>query len=167
VLTEHGWTVWTGLLDSEAYGVPQTRRRAILLAARDREVTPPRPTHSRYHPRSPEKLDYWVEPWVSIQDAFEGSGPWAEYTHLGDVRTSRGTLRPVERPAGTVVASADNGNYRWTDFEFDELVTPEQFGVLQTFPVGHPWQGSLAAQFRQVGNAVPPLLASRILEVVL
>ena len=51
-----GYDVWTGLLSSEQYGVPQTRRRAILLAARDgRPVGMPRPTHRRYLP--PRKLD--------------------------------------------------------------------------------------------------------------
>jgi DNA (cytosine-5)-methyltransferase 1 len=68
VLREGGWNVWTGKLHSEQYGVPQTRTRAFLLANRDTGVTPPTPTHSRYHSRTPEKLDEGVEKWVSMAE---------------------------------------------------------------------------------------------------
>lgn len=45
-LREQGWSVWTGVLNAADYGVPQTRRRAILIASRDRKVTRPEPTHA-------------------------------------------------------------------------------------------------------------------------
>lgn len=32
VLRAQGWSVWTGLLQAEMFGVPQTRKRAFLLA---------------------------------------------------------------------------------------------------------------------------------------
>lgn len=41
-----GWFVWVGVLNSADYGVPQTRRRAVLMASRVRRVGPPAPTHS-------------------------------------------------------------------------------------------------------------------------
>lgn len=50
---EYGYHTWTGLLHSEEYGVPQTRTRAFLLASLDGPVTPPAPTHRRYHTRAP------------------------------------------------------------------------------------------------------------------
>lgn len=69
-LQEWGYTVWTGILHAEQYGVPQTRKRAILMAERDADmILPPTPTHSRYYPRSPEKLDEGVLPWVSMAQA--------------------------------------------------------------------------------------------------
>ena len=38
-------------------------------------------------------------------------------------------------------------------------LTVEECAILQDFPVGHPFQGTKSAQYRQVGNAVPPKLA--------
>jgi DNA (cytosine-5)-methyltransferase 1 len=69
VLRAKGWHVWTGLLHSEQYGVPQTRKRAFLLASRTAEVAPPTPTHSRYYSRTPGKLDVGVAKWVSMAEA--------------------------------------------------------------------------------------------------
>jgi DNA (cytosine-5)-methyltransferase 1 len=43
-----GYSTWAGVLSSETFGVPQTRRRAILMASLDGPVSPPRPTHRRY-----------------------------------------------------------------------------------------------------------------------
>lgn len=69
-----GYSSWAGYLHSEQYGVPQTRKRAFLLAKRDPEwiAGPPRPTHSKYYSRSPEKLDPGVKKWVSMAEALGG-----------------------------------------------------------------------------------------------
>lgn len=77
-LTAEGYSVWTGYLHAEQYGVPQTRKRAILIASRHREVSQPAPTHSRYYPRDPGRLDEGVEPWISMAEALgweEGAIP--------------------------------------------------------------------------------------------
>ncbi len=47
ILRGWGFSVWTGILNSADYGVPQTRKRAILLASRVRTAEPPAPTHAR------------------------------------------------------------------------------------------------------------------------
>ncbi|MEV4735542.1 MULTISPECIES: DNA cytosine methyltransferase [unclassified Microbacterium] len=69
VLRGLGYSVWTGNLQAEQYGVPQTRKRAILMARLDGPVAPPVPTHSRYYSRDPERLDPGVQKWVSMAEA--------------------------------------------------------------------------------------------------
>lgn len=70
VLREHGYSVWTGVLRAEQYGVPQTRKRAVLIARRDGiEAAPPTPTHSRFYERDRARLDPGVLPWVSMKRA--------------------------------------------------------------------------------------------------
>lgn len=69
IMREWGYSVWTGYVHSEQYGVPQTRKRAVLMASLDRGVHPPTPTHSRYYARSPQRLDDGVEHWVTMAEA--------------------------------------------------------------------------------------------------
>lgn len=46
ILRRWGYSVWVGVLNAADYGVPQTRRRAILLASRVRKVAMPEPSHT-------------------------------------------------------------------------------------------------------------------------
>lgn len=93
-----GYSAWTGILFAEQYGVPQTRKRAILIASLDREVGEPRPTHKRYvapkkdhedmdllfGAETPERgrithdSDHGLLEWVSMAEALgwgEGASP--------------------------------------------------------------------------------------------
>lgn len=82
LLGEHGYGTWTGVLSAEQYGVPQTRKRAILMARLHGAVEPPRPTHQRYVKGEPQRhevtLDGEILPWVSMAQALgwtEGESP--------------------------------------------------------------------------------------------
>lgn len=106
-----GWqepySVWTGYLHSEQYGVPQTRKRAYLIARLDgQEATPPPPTHSKYHQRTPAKLDPDVLPWVSMTEALSD---WQDdRLYASAARTSVDTAgarqRESSEPVPTVTA---------------------------------------------------------------
>ncbi len=48
VLRVHGYWAWCGVVSSETFGTPQTRRRALLLASLDGPVSAPVATHARY-----------------------------------------------------------------------------------------------------------------------
>ncbi|MFF6783776.1 DNA cytosine methyltransferase [Streptomyces sp. NPDC012510] len=67
-LRRWGYSVWTGILNAADYGVPQTRRRAILLASRVRTAEPPAPTHAQV--AEPESLfGPGRAQWVSMAEA--------------------------------------------------------------------------------------------------
>lgn len=71
-LRAHGYWTWCGNVDAEMYGVPQTRRRAILLASLDGPVGRPQPTHQRYvTPRRRKATGGMFDllPWVSMAEA--------------------------------------------------------------------------------------------------
>lgn len=73
ILRLKGWSVWTGKVEAERYGVPQTRERAILMADRETPIHPPKPTHQRYVKGEPQRYEVTMEgevlPWVSMAEA--------------------------------------------------------------------------------------------------
>jgi DNA (cytosine-5)-methyltransferase 1 len=82
-----------------------------------------------------------------------------------------GLMWVQERPATTVQGDPRIGRPGHKDrdkgeaqFEVDSVrITVQEAAVLQSFPAGYPWQGTKTAQFTQVGNAIPPLLALHVL----
>lgn len=107
VLRGLGWSVWTGYLFSEQYGVPQTRKRAFLLASLDGEVAMPTPTHSRYYARDKARLDPGVKKWVSMAEALGwGDGVMVSNYGTGGDASKRGT-RNLDEPAPTVTSKID------------------------------------------------------------
>jgi DNA (cytosine-5)-methyltransferase 1 len=97
VLESEGYSTWAGILSAEQYGVPQTRKRAFLLALRNgRIVTPPPATHSRYYERDPARLDPGVKPWVSMAEALG----WGTTGRPGFTVTGGGTATGGAEPFG-------------------------------------------------------------------
>jgi DNA (cytosine-5)-methyltransferase 1 len=109
VLRADGYSVAVGVLHAEEYGVPQTRKRAVLVASRTRAVSLPTPTHTRYRKGKPRQDDSMAGllPWVSMADALG----WGEVT----VRRNYGTggdaskcgERGSDEPAATVTGKVD------------------------------------------------------------
>lgn len=68
ILRGWGFSVWTGILNAADYGVPQTRKRAILIASQTRTAEPPPPTHAQA--AEPEGLfGPGRAKWVSMAEA--------------------------------------------------------------------------------------------------
>ena len=268
-LEQAGYRCWTGVLCAADYGVPQTRRRAILLARKDRRPVPPVPSHDevgglftqrwvsmadalgwgRLRPsptlasatsvggphgidggsgtravlRAEQERGEWVlqpgswadgrggnrrtydsdEPaptlcvgndsagWkftldrrqqgAPVLDVTEQPAPTVTGTALGK-GVWKAQAWPYERPATSVCAdprlSPPGYRGRPDDYDEDGTYTGERSMdnairlavrdalILQSFPPDYPVQGSRTAQFRQIGNAVPPVLAARLLEAV-
>nr|WP_246367336.1 DNA cytosine methyltransferase [Microbacterium marinum] len=109
VLEQMGYSVWTGIMRAEQYGVPQTRRRAVLIARADGVAAAmPRPTHSRYYERDPKRLDSDVAPWLSMADVL-GFDEFHAEKAMGKGMVERYGERPgraATEPAFTIRASA-------------------------------------------------------------
>lgn len=128
-LQRAGYVVSTGYLHAEAYGVPQTRKRAVLMARRSGLVHLPTPTHSRYHSRRPDTLDPDVLPWVSMAQALGWSPEdlvgFARLHDRGDMVVMDGVayrgrdLRVAGLPSAVVTEKARS----WSRFR-DQSGTP-------------------------------------------
>lgn len=165
VLEGLGYSVATGVLRTEEYGVPQTRRRAILVAGYKRIVRLPDPTHRTYRKgvaRHMGGVD--LEPWNTMGDALSGTRNYdfsvvSNYGTGGDPK-ARGR-RISDEPAFTVTGKVSRNRVVDTHGVDVDRFTAAEAGRLQTFPVDFPWSGADVAQ--QIGNAIPPRLGAHIL----
>jgi DNA (cytosine-5)-methyltransferase 1 len=136
VMRGWGYRTWTGVLNAADYGVPQTRKRAFLLASLDRQPERPEPTHAKGG-----DVDLFAErqPWVSMAEALGwgydhkpsatllsggastgGAEPYGprEREALRQVALRNGNQenaceRPADEPAGTLYFGGRMNDVRW------------------------------------------------------
>ncbi|GAA1887693.1 hypothetical protein GCM10009837_06820 [Streptomyces durmitorensis] len=180
ILRAEGYSVTTGRLSAEEYGVPQTRIRAFLAATLNGQARLPQPTHEKYRKGADRQGAFGLQPWVSMADAI-GWGMTHRPALTVAVGTAAGGPDPScvggsgaratlygERDAGRwincqrIVDAADLPAYRGGRRDTIRL-SVQDAAALQTFPPDHPWQGSRTKQLEQIGNAVPCLLAEHVI----
>lgn len=69
-----------------------------------------------------------------------------------------------EQPSHTVVAHLQFDTYSHIHYDSDQAraITVREAARLQSFPDGFRFAGNMGAAFKQIGNAVPPMLAAAI-----
>ncbi|MDF6103649.1 DNA cytosine methyltransferase [Gordonia hongkongensis] len=166
VLERFGYGVDHGVLRTEEFGVPQTRRRAVLVARLDDEsVSLPEPSHHAFRRGKPREAGQDRKAWVSMADALDRDTSFTVISNYGSGGNPRDRgRRHSDEPAATVTGKIMRNRLEFEGAD-DDRFTIREAGVLQTFPPDYPWAGKDVGQ--QIGNAVPPRLAVHVLAAAL
>ncbi|MFJ5611936.1 DNA cytosine methyltransferase [Streptomyces sp. NPDC093221] len=166
ILRDEGYSVETAVLRAEEYGVPQTRKRAVLIARRRGPAMLPEKTHRPFR-KKPTPEEEGRRSYVTMVDVLDRLAPFeviSNYGTGGDPK-ARGR-RQHDEPAFTVTGKIRRNKVGPpgqpdADPRFDDA----EAGQLQSFPRDFPWRGKDIPQ--QIGNAIPPLLGVHILAAAL
>lgn len=175
-LEEQGYTFAYGVLNAADFGVPQARRRLVVIGLREGTPSMPEPTHVGRHVTVREAL-------ADLDENFDGDFSHVPPKHAPHVAARWGELDPGEvdpnyrrarldadKPSTTIRAGGGygpKGNHLAGFHPPIHPWRPRQLTVreaarLQSFPDEWAFKGSKTAQGRQVGNAVPVKLAEAI-----
>lgn len=187
-LLNAGFQTTVKLLNAADYGVPQRRVRLFIIGFRAGDAPAfPEPTHSKtpeVDDRTPwVKLRECLGSIVPVSDQeliFPNEKLGRELSKLPDgtgvkspgkkERTRPGGhwgykqgafIADPELPSRTITASGQQDWIRDPQHGLRRL-SPRECAAIQTFPANWIWPEKRSAAYRLVGNAVPPLLASRV-----
>lgn len=165
---EHlGYEVLYKILNAADYGVPQTRLRVIIVGVRrdiDWEYEVPKATHSQ------DGRD-GLPAWVNVSDALKGLPDPDSENNIPNHTYSKYKLNingyighrllDPDKPAPTVTARGDNrgGVVILPHPNGQRRMSCRELASVQSFPVDYEFAGNNSSIYRQIGNAVPPLLA--------
>ena len=176
-----GYTVSWSPLNAADYGVPQRRERVFIVGIRKnigKKFYPPESTHSR-------KGDLSTGKWVPLKTAiFPHKKVPQKYffsrkAHLGlekaNPKMNKGRKQDIERVCNTVGAHLAKVSLNSTDpvlkvdGRFRRFI-PREVAKIQSFPDTFKLVGPDTAQYRALGNAIPPVLmwhvAKKLFEIL-
>ena len=156
-----GYSVSYRLYNAADYGVPQNRERVFIIGVK--------PDFYHFHPPVPERgSDTWMTSSEAISD-LEKAEESPDFNHIW----SRAKRSPeqgsrvisADRPAHTIRAEC-HGNIQW-HYKLPRRLSMREAARLQSFPDDFIFASKLRETERQIGNAVPPVLAWHIARSVL
>lgn len=168
-----GYRVDFRVLNAADFGVPQTRQRVIIVGVRndvDFTYDFPSPTHSKTGADGLPK-------WVSVSKALAGIPDPDQPNDLPNHEYSKYKLNfngylghrqlDPEKPAPTVTARGDNkgGVVILPHPNAERRMSCRELARIQSFPLDYEFYGNRSSVYRQIGNAVPPLLGYAVAKV--
>lgn len=151
-----GYEVDYHLLHAADYGVPQTRERVFIVGTLPdvKAFTPPKPLLSK-------------ENYLTAKDVLDDLTSWEENTAESHI-WSKANRSPdqgdrrlkADRPGYTIRAEC-HGNIQW-HYELPRRISMREAARIQSFPDKFKFKSKLRETERQIGNAVPPVLAWQI-----
>ena len=165
-----GYKVKWKVLNAADYGVPQTRQRVIITGVRkdiDFEYEYPVPTHDKNGANGLKK-------WVSVTEALRDLPDPDKDNDLPNHTYSKYKLNfsnyighrklDPEKPATTVTARGDDkgGVVILPHPNATRRMSCREVATIQSFPLNFEFYGSNSSVYRQIGNAVPPLLGKAV-----
>ena len=170
-----GYDIYTDTLNAADFGVPQIRKRVFVVGFRQpTEFNFPEPM---YRDSSIlDLLNQHLPDWIPSKLALENVDSLPNHDiriHGERVRSRYEKIPPgardkvdhtdrvnPEKPSGTVLVGSKAGGGRpFIHPYLPRHITVREAARLQSFPDWYKFLGTSTAQYRQVGNAVPPLLA--------
>ncbi len=170
-----GYVVKSKVLNAANYGVPQKRERVIIIGVRNDvnfQIKYPEPTHSEF----PYLLNN-TKKWVAIGDALKDIPEPEEIHNLFNHTYSKFKLKfngylgnraiDPNKPAPTVTARGDEkgGVVVLHHPKNHRRMSVRELALTQSFPIDFIFEGKNSSAYRQIGNAVPPLLGYAIASI--
>lgn len=175
-----GYHVTCGILNAADFGVPQQRKRLILLAGLGWSPELPKPKQDMSPVTAMEAIGDLMKAHPKVKN--HEPNDHAPHVVARWKKLKEGEVDPnyrrariyAHRPSPTIRAGGGHGPrgdhlagfHPPIHFCLPRQLTVRESARIQSFPDEWVFQGSKTAQGRQVGNAVPPLLAKAIGESI-